>query len=73
MLRVLRDQVSDQWPEVETWLARGAGPRQAVAPFLPGAVRAAVLVGVLAARAVTDVVLVGLLAPELAVAPEREG
>ncbi len=107
--RRLRDQVADRWAEVEAWLALGAGPRRAVAPFVPGAVReallpaldqtrttglvtlpgafvgslaggaspaqaarfqVAVLAGVLAAQAVTAVVLLRLLAPELAVAPD---
>jgi len=110
--RRLRDAVADRWPEVEGWLALGATSRQAVAPFLPGAVREAllpaldqtrttglvtlpgafvgslaggaspaeaarfqiaVLAGILAAQAVSAVVLVGLLAPELAVAPSTDG
>jgi len=110
--RRLRDQVADRWPEVEGWLALGATPRQAVTPFLPAAVREAllpaldqtrttglvtlpgafvgslaggaspadaarfqlaVLAGILAAQAVSAVLLVTLLAPELAVAPEGGG
>ncbi len=106
--RRLRERVADRWAEVEAWLALGATPRQAVLPFLPGAVREAllpavdqtrttglvtlpgafvgslaggaspadaarfqlaVLAGILAAQAVSAVVLLRLLAPELAVAP----
>jgi len=109
--RRLRDQVGDRWPEVEAWLSLGASARQAVAPFVPAAVREAllpavdqtrttglvtlpgafvgslaggaspasaarfqlaVLAGILAAQAVSAVVLLRLLAPELAVAPVTE-
>lgn len=110
--RRLRDQVADRWLEVEAWLALGASPRQAVTPFLPAAVREAllpaldqtrttglvtlpgafvgslaggaspadaarfqlaVLAGILAAQTVSAVVLLRMLAPELAVAPARSG
>lgn len=107
--RRLRDRVADRWTEVEGWLALGATSRQAVLPFVPGAVleallpgfdqtrttglvtlpgafvgslaggasprqaaefQLAVLAGLLAAQAVSSVVLVRLLAPDLAVAPQ---
>ncbi len=106
--RRLRQQAADRWLEVEAWLALGASSRQAVAPFVPAAVREAllpaidqtrttglvtlpgafvgalaggaspaaaarfqlaVLAGLLAAQAVSAVVLLRLLAPELAVRP----
>lgn len=41
--RRLRDRVSDRWPEVEAWLSLGATGRQAVLPFVPGAIREALL------------------------------
>ena len=41
--RRLREKVADRWSEVEAWLALGASGRQAVLPFVPDAVREALL------------------------------
>lgn len=41
--RRLRDRVADGWPEVEAWLSLGASNRQAVLPFVPAAIREALL------------------------------
>lgn len=64
--RRLRDTADQRWPEVEAWLSLGATPRQAMAPFLPGAVREALLPGLDQTRTTGLVTLPGAFVGALA-------
>lgn len=64
--RRLRDQVTDRWAEVEGYLALGASPRQAIAPFLPPVLWEALLPGVDQTRTTGLVTLPGSFVGALA-------
>lgn len=64
--RRLAGTVADRWPEVEAWLALGATSRQAVVPFVPGAVLEALLPGVDQTRTTGLVTLPGAFVGSLA-------
>ena len=64
--RRLRDRVQDRWPEVEAWLSLGATRRQAVLPFVPDAVREALLPAVDQTRTTGLVTLPGAFVGSLA-------
>lgn len=64
--RRLRDRVEDRWAEVEAWLSLGATRRQAVLPFVPDAVREALLPAVDQTRTTGLVTLPGAFVGSLA-------
>ncbi len=64
--RRLRDQVADRWTEVEGWLALGASARQAVTPFVPAAIREALLPAIDQTRTTGLVTLPGAFVGSLA-------
>ena len=64
--RRLRDTAAQRWPEVEAWLSLGATSRQAMTPFLPVAVREALLPGLDQTRTTGLVTLPGTFVGALA-------